>query len=442
MFDFLPKLIRSPIFFGILILIVIMFPSVIYKQAESDNIAVTVMVGLDKLEDNPEDKQFELSIMFITPQSSSSLDKNYALVSSTGANVSECITDIQTKIGKQVGFPHCQVIIISETIAKDNALKYLDSFIRTNDLTTNAMLIASENPKKLLEAHIDESNTLSLSLMDILTYNSTNIFTADMNLEKFYMEYLDESSTSFMPVINVKEKPSSEGSSSGSGSGSGSTDSNEGSSNTASENTSSNNSGENSDSYLSTSSMGETKAEIEFDGTTAIFFRGKMIDKLNREQSEIYNILSSKVENNSIQLKGIETEYTGKANFTCRIKGKEIMYNYNFVNGYPVCQVDLNLECKLVEINADENYTLDSVSLVNSQLSDNLKDAIKIQVTERFADAINYAKANDIDMFSLRKKFGRLCYKEWREYMLNVDADSNFMQDIIFILNLNVVDES
>ena len=95
-----------------------------------------------------------------------------------------------------------------------------------------------------------------------------------------------------------------------------------------------------------------------------------------------------------------------------------------------------------VEINADENYTLDSVSLVNSQLSDNITSAISKQIKERFASAINYAKTNNLDMFNIRKKFGRLCFKEWREYLLQVNSDSNFMQDVIFIFNLKIVDES
>ena len=179
------KFTKSTIFFTLLILIILMLPGAIYKTAESERRAITVMLGLDLVEDNPMDERVELTLLFLTPQSSNNLNKNYTSITTHGSNITDCLTSLQIKIGKKVGLSHCQVLIISENIAKSNVLEYLDSFTRTNDLTTNALLICSESPKDLIEAQISESQSLSLDLMNILNYNSDNIFTNNMNLEKF-----------------------------------------------------------------------------------------------------------------------------------------------------------------------------------------------------------------------------------------------------------------
>ncbi len=440
MFEFLPKLVKSGIFFGFLILFVIMFPSVVYKTAESERVAITVMLGIDIVDGTIEEGQIELSLMFLTPQSSNNLNKNYAVVTTVGHNVTDCLYKIETKIGKEVGLSHCQVIIVSLDVAQDNLLKYLDSFTRNNDLTTNALIICSQEPKKLIDAQISESSTVSLSLEDLLNYNSENMFTKDVNLERFYMEYFDESSVSFVPIINTKENQdqnsSSQSSSSSSNGGSNSGD-NTSSSNSSSSNTKEGDKGSSSDS--TSGSNGKANIEIDYNGEVAVFQHGTMVARLESDEAKIFNLLSKNVVKSTIHVENVSTRYIDDADFSVRVKNKTLRSGYSFVQGKPTYTVNMTLLCELQEVNTNQ-YSIDAISLVNTHITEELQQALKGKILEDYSQAINMAKENNIDMFYLKKYFYRLCTKEWQDYMLNLDANENFMKDVIFILNVNIVD--
>ena len=433
------KISKSTIFFTLLILTILMLPSAIYKTAESERRAITVMLGVDVIEENPIEERIELSLLFLTPQSSNNLNKNYTSVSTYGSNITSCISSLQSKIGKKMGLSHCQVLIISESLARGNVLEYLDSFSRTNDLTTNALLICSESPKKLIEAQISESQSLSLDLMNILNYNSDNLFTNNMNLEKFYAQHFDESSVSYLPIVNAKENKSKSDSSGDQESKS----NNDSGSNTGSENANSGNDRSFSEesTTLSTGSKGPAKSELDYTGKLAVFQKGTMVSVIEKEDALILKLLSDSLNDNVINIQNVSTQYANNADFSIRILDKELSTSYNFVNGYPIVQIDMNLGCKLIEINTDK-YTLDTMSVINARIDQELEKAFKLELETMLSKAINHAKENNIDMFHLRKNFHRLCTKEWHEYMLNLDADNNFMQKIIFLFNINVVDKS
>ncbi len=362
------------------------------------------------------------------------------MVSVNGSNISDCLTSLQIKIGKKVGLSHCQVLIISESVAKSNVLSYLDSFTRTNDLTTNALLICSEDPKKLIEAQISESEALSLDLMNILNYNSDNIYSTNLNLEKFYSEYFDESSVSYLPIVNAKENEESQ---SGGEESQTSKSNNDSGSNTSSENSNSGNDRSFSEESSTTSSgsQGPAKSELDFTGKVAVFQEGTMVATLEKDDAQILKILSENIHDNVLKIENVSTQYADIANYSIRFKDKDISYNYNFVNGYPVMQIDMNIGCKLIEINADK-YSLDTMSVMNARIDSSLENAIIAKLKSMLADAINFAKDNNIDMFQLRKYFQRLCTDPWHEYMLNLDADDNFMQGILFLFNIHIIDKS
>ena len=429
-----------------------MLPSVIYKTGESDRLAISVAVGLNYQEDKPKSERLELSLMFLTPQSSSNLEKNYAVTTVTGQNVSDCLNTLEGEIGKEIGLSHCQVLIISESLAKHGAMEYLDSFTRTNDLTTNSLLICSDDPKKLIEAQISESAKISLSLSNILEYINTHVFTEHMNLEKFYADYFDESGTCYIPFVNSIGSSSSEQSNSKSGgqSGGGGQDANEGSANSQSSNDQSasgggeqssitSNNGGSSQETNTVGSQGPAEEVIEFDNTFGVFKKGKMVAKLDKEDSQIFNLLYSKSGKTTLILNDIDTHYAKTADVTLDIEDKSQSVGYNFINGYPVVSINMTLFCKISEVNT-QDYTLDTVSVVNSQITDVIRKETTLLIEKKLSDAINFAKENNIYMFYIAKKFHRLCTKEWKEYKLDLNADDNYMQDVLFLFNFKLIE--
>ena len=316
-----------------------MLPEAIYKTGESERLAISVAVGLNYIEEAPKDSKIELSLMFLTPQSSNDLEKNYAVTTTSGQNVSDCLNQIESRIGKEIGLSHCQVIIISDSLAIHGPLEYLDSFTRTNDLTTNSLLIGSTDPQKLLEAQISESSKIAISLTNILDYIDDHVFTKQNNLEKFYADYYDESGVSFIPFIDTMDTGKLEQNASESKSES--QDQNEGASNTESPNDQSASSGESSNQTSATSSyssptigsQGPAEKEVSFTNTIGVFSHGHLVSKLDSNDSKIYDILFAKNPKTTIQLNNIETQFAKTADLTIEIEQKRQTIGDNFING-------------------------------------------------------------------------------------------------------------
>ena len=421
----LRKLRYNKVFFAMLILCVIMLPSVIYKTSESDRIAISVMLGIDKTEDD----EVELTVMYLTPQSSNDINKNYTVATSSAETVENAIAEMQFKLGKDIGLSHTQAIILSEKVAQEEPLKYLDVFTRTNRLTTNALLLVSNKPKELLETHLEQSTKQSISLITIMEYNNQNEFTKHMNLEQFYSECFDESSVSLVPIINVK-KSEEDSDSSEDGSGG----------NESSGNASSPSSGQQSGSSGNDSSpQGSDKKELDNTGDVAVFVDGNLKRVLKKEEVSVFNLLSSETPNGSIKLENITNKYIKNADLYIGVRKKNITSSYSFVNGYPVFQVNASISFQLNEIFADE-YSLNSISVVDSQIDDITKRAILDKIHKDYSNLVNIAKDENIDLFILNKRFHRLWNEEWAEYLLTLDTDDNFMQRVLFLLNIEIID--
>ena len=135
----------------------------------------------------------------------------------------------------------------------------------------------------------------------------------------------------------------------------------------------------------------------------------------------------------------LQTQFSKKADLAIEIEEKRQNISYNFVNGYPVCKFDITLYCKLAEVNAN-NYTLDTVSVVNAQMTNVIKNAMYDEIKSEFSKSINFSKENNVDMFYIAKTFHRLCTKDWKKYKLEKSADDNLIDNVLFLLDLKIIE--
>lgn len=438
MYKLLAKVRKSKIFYILLLLVLILTPSAIYQTAESERLAITVAIGIDEISESDE---IELDLVVLAPQSGNDINSNEILLSSTGTSISECVSIIENRLGKDIALSHCQVIILSENIASNNPMKYLDTFTRTNNLTTNTLIACSPDPKELLEAQVTMSSKNGINLSTILNKNTKSSFVADINLEKFYSQYFDESTTTYLPIIGTKESKNSNNTESANSQGSSNESSNDDKSSNQQSSNALNSSTTKSGEDTTIASSGSVSKEVDYKGEVALFSKGKMIKKLSKEEVAVLNILAPNVNKTSIDLDNITTEYATDAKFTINITDKTVTTGYSFVNGYPVVSFDVTLVCKISEINADKYY-LDSITRVHNEISEQVENKIRDKVINQFAKYVNYSKDNFVDTFYLQKYFYRLYTKEWHDYKLSLDADSNYLERVIFLLNLNFIDQT
>ena len=59
---------------------------------------------------------------------------------------------------------------------------------------------------------------------------------------------------------------------------------------------------------------------------------------------------------NKLQLNNIETQFAKTADLTIEIEQKRQTIGYNFINGYPVVNIDLTLYCKLCRLHLHQEH--------------------------------------------------------------------------------------
>ena len=162
---------KYKLFITIALITMIFLPFTIYKPAETDRVAVVTSIGIDK---NGED--IELSLNVITPSSQGATSggsvgsvKTFAAI---GKNLSTAISKISLSVGKSVGLAHCDAVVVSKDIVEEDITKVLDYFIRSNNLTSNAIIFITEGKAKdVIKASAQETSRFALTLSDIISFN-------------------------------------------------------------------------------------------------------------------------------------------------------------------------------------------------------------------------------------------------------------------------------
>ena len=195
---------RNKIFYVFALLIVIMFPSTLYMQSDKDNTLIVTTIGIDK---DTNSGDYEITSLAVIPKGSDDVHANLELFKSKGSTVSEALDNMSLTTGKKVGLAHCDSLIFSIDVIKENLAKTLDYFIRTSNLTTNATLIATNGKSSnLLNATKSSNNLLDLSLKNIVMFQEERSLLNNTNIEKFYRHYFSENSLFYMPLISIEKQ--------------------------------------------------------------------------------------------------------------------------------------------------------------------------------------------------------------------------------------------
>ena len=206
---------KYKILLSILIISAIILPFTFYKSAETERVAVATSIGIDKTGD-----EIELSLNVVTPSSQGSATggsigtvKTFA---GTGKNVSAAIAKISLSVGKSVGLAHCDAVIVSKDILNQDVAKIIDYFIRSNNLTSNAIIFVTDGKAKdVIKASASDTSSFALTISNIISFNKMFSFGDSINIDNFYINYFSESGISILPMLSTGAEDESVSSSSG-----------------------------------------------------------------------------------------------------------------------------------------------------------------------------------------------------------------------------------
>lgn len=386
-----------------------MFPQTIYMQSDNNTKLVVTTIGIDK---SDEDDGYSLTALAVIPKVSTDVNANLELFEGKGETISEALNNISLNTGKQIGLAHCDCIILSLDVLKENIACVLDYFIRTSNLTTNATILSTDQEaKKLVEASKSSNNFLDLTLKDIVTYEEQTTLLENTTIERFYRSYFGKSSTFFLPIIEVEQDD--KGGESGGSQGSG-------------------------DSESSGGSSQDSSGKIQNKTDIAVLAQGKYVRKLTDDEKFIYSLLSKSSEYQNIEIENINDEYVNDSLEIYQQVAKLSLPIYKFVDGKPVVSYDVWINIMMEEINSANNFAFASIDSLQNFLSNTAESEILKVIDQKRISTIETMHTEKNDILNLYKKFNAYKHREWKEYLNTLDNQEDYLTQVDIQINMHL----
>ena len=422
------------------ILIIILFiPDSLYQVPETDKLSVITSVGLDKVEYG-----IQLSANTIVPNSgtmsgSGGSDGTVKTIVVKGKNVGDAFSNLSLILGRLPGLAHCDSIVINKELMQEDVTKYLDYFVRTNNLTSNATLIVAENTaKEIIETTASQKGLRAITLSDVLLLNHEYVLTQKSNLDAFYANYFSKAPSIALPILNVGESNQSDDSSLASGATTGSSGA-ESSGSGQSQNNQSQNSGQGSgqDGNQNSGQGGQSAPSkiLKNEGKGAIVNKGKLVGVVEGEQMQGLSLISKTVKKGNVQVNNINDKIFNDATLNFDIFNKSVKSYGYFANGVPVFNYDITLVLKLEEVVMDD-YGVEAMTAVKNYMKGNIKELTESTIYEDISSIINKCKSTQSDILGVYDYFYKFHTTEWNKFLDSLEDKEDYLNYVVFTCDL------
>lgn len=418
MIKLLKKMSKNKIFYVFVFLIVILFPGTLYKTAQSESRAILTAVAIDKIED-----ELEITSTVLTAGGGTKYADNLQIVSAKGENISSCFEKISSNLGKTIGLAHAELIVLGDEIIKDNAYKYLNYFISTNNLTTNAVIVNSKVAKDVLIVDKENPVLANTTAKQIVQYDSQYHQSVQTNLDRFFLDYFSTSGLTMLPRLEVVEMDSENKDSSGQSGGS------------LTENQNNQESGSKQSQSGSPSNSSSNKI-IQNNGKMVLLKRGKLVAELDGETNKMFYLLKNPKNKGTFEVKNITDEIIQDGNVVLEVVRKNTIIKTDIINGKPFVYFNIFLVLRLDEyVISSEN--INSIDSTQSKITKEVKNAAEEKIKTTTSEIFEFCRENSVDMFGLYKKFNAYHNKEFSEYMKNRTFD-DFLKELNVAMDITI----
>ena len=407
-----------------LILFGVAIPFAMFTPAQTEKVAVVTTLGIDKNEQG----QLEVSVLTIAPSGSATPEnQTLQLYSAVGEDVSQCMLRLSLAIGKEVGLAHCDSIVIDKTLLEEGITQYLDYFVRSSNLISNAFLICCPSgAKELLQVTTSEKNDYNLSLRSIIFHLDDYMFTTQATLSYYYEKLFSQNPSYIMPIIDVKD---SKEPTFATGSTNAST--------SEEDSASSSGSSSNQQSSQGQSSSGEQNQKtIKSEGKSLVLYQGKLVKELTQKESYAMNILAKTTSKGILMAYDVTTDQLQNAKVTMKITNSQVQYQAKFLDGKPVFHLDCHYVCSLDSIVMGE-YELSDYQATTSYLDSILEDKIKENIFAIASTLLNNGKSSKIDYLESYRYFEAYHPQEWKEYRKKV-GEENYLDSMLYTIDITI----
>ncbi len=355
---------------------------------------------------------------------------NYQVFKGKGKTFGTAVDSLSITMGKEMGFAQCEVVAMGEKLCESGVMPALDYLTRTKKVGRNSYLIAFKGDvEEFSQAMADLSKEKSLTLENIMNFDSRYIVSQDSNIESFYTGYFSDISLGLMPKVSLETeqqdsaiKIEGQDSSSSGGGGGGSSGGSGGG--------------------TSGGSGGGQQNQGKFflnDGSVTVFKKGKKFIDLTTEQVQKVNFFVNNAQQGTIVLENVDDELYNNSTVLVDIVRKKNFISVRFDGDTPVYKSTMELVVFVEEV--DENNPSKKMLKRNNEfLTNNLIERIKQNVTGQMEEIVEFCKTNQMDLFQAYQHFYKINNKPFKKYLNRVGKE-NFLTDVKFEYEIKVSNE-
>lgn len=445
----LKKVFRFKTFYILLAIALFMLPTTLYMPSQAQSRAIVTAIGIDKTEDN----LYEVTLAVITPKSGGQVGGGSMVETGTGQTVAIAMHLLSINLGKKLGLQHCDSIIMSDDVLKDDITNVLDYFIRTNNLTSDANLInCPKSAKELITQGASSQASSVANINDIIQYNNDFLYSTNVTIYEFYNRYFSEAGAIYMPIIELEGEKNildsydtktqdNGGGSDSQSSSSSSLSSNSSSSNSSSSDSESSNSGASNskDSSGSTSSGGDAtnSSKLTSNGKCAVIKKGVKIREISENERIALNILSKNSDKGIIGTSNFTEGSLNNATIIMQLVNKDLSVKGYFEDGKPKIKFDVDMIVKLDEIIMDK-INLDAITGLTSFMTPKLKQALIDNIDKCINELIENMKTYKTDILFVYDNLNRFHHKELENFLNSLEDKTDYLNYVDFETNINI----
>lgn len=192
---------------AILIILLAIFITSCWNRRELPELAIVAGVGIDVGEE-PETVSFTSQVIkpakIKTGAEGSSEPMPYYNVTSTGRTIFEAIRKSARLIDRRLYFPHSQVIVISEEIAKKGVTQYLDLMVRDPEFRRdNFILICKGTAAGVLEAKTELGEIPGTNLYHLVRRRTGASLASAATLLQFIQRLMSKTTAPIASLVEI-----------------------------------------------------------------------------------------------------------------------------------------------------------------------------------------------------------------------------------------------
>ncbi len=318
----------------VVLALVFLFFSGDYGLIDTQKTAIVMAVGIDR-----EEETFIVTSQIAIPQSSKQGSANQTVqLVSRGKTVADAFEEINAKTGWYPKLVFCHLIILGEKTAQKDVFDALDFFLLDEYMSDNCLVATCDGTAKdMLNTTALVDPSVSVAIQKVLSPHAERVGSAlPSTLREFAIGYFSDSKSGFLPIVKTEPQQETIGESEQGGSTA------QGSSQNSAQG---GESGQGQSGQKTQSSQGgETDKPVFSASETALFFKGKRVGTLTKEETFAFNAVKS-----DLRLAAYSVEHEG-AFCTLNIKHNDPKTEFSLgADDRGTYKIDLTLSAGLLD---------------------------------------------------------------------------------------------